>query len=451
MGDHDLRDDFYETCVCQTAQKFLDKRSEVEASFSDIWNQQLDKLPSNWTAEDIYNEKCEVWQFLCACLYEECPLTGERLQTQTQETAQKFGWVEYTILAVCAAIFVIGIIGNGLTLLVLLKTGKWRKNTTNLLIWSLSIADFSVVLFMAIFKCNVQIISFLHLSQPLCVELFDADNEQREILRDRLYYAISSVQVTHSRSQSNRGGVDGRHYHICSSFMAMALSNYGEQNALSCIFIYSLGSEEFGNLSICSLGDLSQASHVQVYRILLIVVTFILPAGTVTGQAFAISSYLRRQPLGYTEKTQRLRVKVMLMTVACCALFIVFWAPYHANQMRIVLDYYSNNGGTINGNDFVYEVVSKLFSLGNSIINPFIYFSVSESFQLELRKLCGGEPEISAESTNQQSLSNESSGFNRSVHIDNNAGFTRSSSWNRSERLHSARSKLRTERNCASP
>ena len=63
------------------------------------------------------------------------------------------------------------------------------------------------------------------------------------------------------------------------------------------------------------------------------------------------------------------------MTVACCALFIVFWTPYHANQMRIgtvpysshrvyrvsVLDYYSNNGGTINGNDFVYEVVSKLF------------------------------------------------------------------------------------------
>jgi len=103
------------------------------------------------------------------------------------------GVVEYVILSVCAAIFVIGtvvtypfcaayrsqknksknqsqntreaskapqrliklfrneqkgIIGNGLTLWVLLKTGKWRKNTTNLLIWSLSIADFSVVLFM---------------------------------------------------------------------------------------------------------------------------------------------------------------------------------------------------------------------------------------------------------------------------------------------------------------
>ena len=78
------------------------------------------------------------------------------------------------------------------------------------------------------------------------------DNEQREVLRDSLHNAISSVQITDGGGQvrfrsrirnssaqfsvaengqlnslvifqSNRGGLDLRHYHICSSVVAMAL------------------------------------------------------------------------------------------------------------------------------------------------------------------------------------------------------------------------------------
>ena len=94
----------------------------------------------------------------------------------------------------------------------------------------------------------------------------------------------------------------------------------------------------------------------------------------------------------------------MLMTVACCALFIVFWTPYHANQMRIgmpchsyivhrlsVLDYYSNNGGTINGNDFVYEVVSKLFCKLRSLLRCWFFSSWKFNYQSIHLFFCVGE------------------------------------------------------------
>jgi len=437
MSIYDQLDEFYGKCACQTAsQNSLEKNSEVENAFDGLWNEKLSSLPTNWTEEDVFNKKCEIWQYICKCLYDPkgCDLTRD----------QAMGVVEYVILSVCAAIFVIGIIGNGLTLWVLLKTGKWRKNTTNLLIWSLSIADFSVVLFMVPLQAFIFTTNSWPFSNTMCKSFhffiylnLCASNYLMLIMSSERFFAIVFT-MRFLRFKSRTAAVRA----IVAAWTCAIITS------APVLWIYSLSSDVSENLSICSFGELSQASHVQVYRILLIVLTFILPAGTVSGQAFAISSYLRREPLGYTEKTQRLRVKVMLMTVACCALFILFWTPYHANQMRIVLDYYSKNGGTIKANDFVYEVVAKLFSLGNSIVNPFIYFSVSESFQLELRKLCGGKGgEISADSTNQQSLSNESSGFNRSVHI----GFVRSSSWNRSDRLHSARTKMRTERNCASP
>ncbi|CBY14594.1 unnamed protein product [Oikopleura dioica] len=101
MSIHDKLDEFYAKCACQTAaQNSIDKKSEVETAFNGIWSEKVSTLPTNWTKEDIFSQKCEIWQFVCLCLYDPkgCDLTRD----------QAMGVVEYVILSVCAAIFVIG-------------------------------------------------------------------------------------------------------------------------------------------------------------------------------------------------------------------------------------------------------------------------------------------------------------------------------------------------------
>ena len=54
---------------------------------------------------------------------------------------QEFTSQELIITIVCASIFVFGVLGNGLTLWVLLRSGRWRKNTTNMFIVSLTLVQ----------------------------------------------------------------------------------------------------------------------------------------------------------------------------------------------------------------------------------------------------------------------------------------------------------------------
>ena len=57
-------------------------------------------------------------------------------------------------------------------------------------------------------------------------------------------------------------------------------------------------------------GNVGQTFYVKLYRLSLFIVTYIIPAVTVTAQAVTISRYLQKQPLGYTEKSQRRRIRV---------------------------------------------------------------------------------------------------------------------------------------------
>ena len=65
---------------------------------------------------------------------------------------QEFTSQELIITIVCACIFVFGVLGNGLTIWVLLRSGRWRKNTTNMFIVSLTLVqDFDNSHFRALF------------------------------------------------------------------------------------------------------------------------------------------------------------------------------------------------------------------------------------------------------------------------------------------------------------
>ena len=60
---------------------------------------------------------------------------------QADLNQQDFTYHELIITIVCACIFVFGVLGNGLTLWVLLRSGRWRKNTTNMFIVSLTLVQ----------------------------------------------------------------------------------------------------------------------------------------------------------------------------------------------------------------------------------------------------------------------------------------------------------------------
>ena len=74
--------------------------------------------------------------------------------------------------------------------------------------------------------------------------------------------------------------------------------------------LYSVSHHDMRGISICMFGNVGQTFYVKLYRLSLFIVTYIIPAVTVTAQAVTISRYLQKQPLGYTEKSQRRRIRV---------------------------------------------------------------------------------------------------------------------------------------------
>ena len=61
-------------------KKYFERKIEVENAFDGLWNEKLSSLPTNWTEEDVFNKKCEIWQYICKCLYDPkgCDLTRKR-------------------------------------------------------------------------------------------------------------------------------------------------------------------------------------------------------------------------------------------------------------------------------------------------------------------------------------------------------------------------------------
>jgi len=55
------------------------------------------------------------------------------------------------------------------------------------------------------------------------------------------------------------------------------------------IQLYSVSHEEMRGISICMFGNVGQQGQVKLYRLSLFILTYIIPAGTVTIQAFFIS------------------------------------------------------------------------------------------------------------------------------------------------------------------
>jgi len=89
--------------------------------------------------------KNEVAQFIVDCLFNQCGTNctsrSECSAFQAAFNEQAFKTPELAIIAVCIFIFVAGVFGNGMTLWVLLWSGRWRKNTTNMFIVSLTLVQ----------------------------------------------------------------------------------------------------------------------------------------------------------------------------------------------------------------------------------------------------------------------------------------------------------------------
>ena len=73
-----------------------------------------------------------------------------------------------------------------------------------------------------------------------------------------------------------------------------------------------------------------------------------------TAQAVMISRFLHRQPLAYTERCQQRRIRVLLMTLICCFLFLVCWTPHHTLQLMMVMERQEQIGES-----FTFMVLTK--------------------------------------------------------------------------------------------
>lgn len=86
----------------------------------------------------------------------------------------------------------------------------------------------------------------------------------------------------------------------------------------------------------------------------MILTEYVFQATIVTTQAVMISRFLHRQPLAYTERCQQRRIRVLLMTLICCFLFLVCWTPHHTLQLMMVMERQEQIGES-----FTFMVLTK--------------------------------------------------------------------------------------------
>jgi len=360
--------------------------------------------------EKICEDKREVAKYIVDCLINNLCETGSG-EGEDPFSEQRIGFQERIIILVCAFIFVFGLLGNGLTLWILVQSKKWKKNTTNMFIVSLTTADLLVVLILVPITGYIMTDNKWHFSNLACkvfhflgyLNLSSSNYLMLLMSSERFCAILFTMDFVKFKTRKSAS------HAIIGAWITAIVT------ALPALWLYSVSDPSLQGISICMFGNIGQAHYVKAFKVTLFVLTYLIPAFTVTSQAVLISRFLHKTPLGQTEKSQRRRIKVLLMTVTCCFLFLVCWTPHHTYQLMTAFDSdFSTTGG------FIFMLLARFLALTNSIINPIIYFTISENFQQELRRVCcifiPGDRKLRREDTKNgtiQSSSDFQSSWNR--------------------------------------
>ncbi|XP_032892370.1 galanin receptor type 1-like [Amblyraja radiata] len=273
-------------------------------------------------------------------------------------------------------IFLLGITGNTLVLVVLGRTkSKKARSTTNVFILNLSISSIAFLVFCVPFEATIYTLPDWIFGAFLCktVHYFKMVTMLVSIFTmvamsvDRYIAVVRSMRPPSIRTTRNATVGVGLTW-LLSLLVAVPVAQ--QQNLL--------GHHGAPNNSFC-WNSWHNKPQERVYKVGILVIGYLLPLLLICYCYAKILFHLHKKMRNVSKKSKRSKKKTAQTVMLVVATFLLSWLPQHIITMWAQFGTFPMTDAS-----FAFRIISHCMVYGNSCINPIIYAFLSENF----RKAC---------------------------------------------------------------
>ncbi|KAI8519726.1 Galanin receptor type 1 [Branchiostoma belcheri] len=276
------------------------------------------------------------------------------------------------IPVIFAFIFCIGVVGNALVIVVLLRTGRELENTTNIFILNLSIADLLFIVFCVPFQAAVFTLpewifglfmcKLVHFFQKATM-LASAFNLMAMSV-DRYMAIVHPVDSIDVRKPGLAWAVE-----LVIWVLAMGAS------APQLVYFKVIDGQhhnDIGDFCVEEWDDLE--AQRPVYLVALFVLGYIVPLVIIA----SCYTLVVRQLNGMSKHSQanRAKRKVTKMLIVVVVVFGMCWLPHHILNMWVIFGNFPYTPPT-----YAFNLLAMCLAYVNSCVNPIIYAFLSSEFR----------------------------------------------------------------------
>uniref|UniRef100_A0A8K9UVN3 Galanin receptor type 1 n=1 Tax=Oncorhynchus mykiss TaxID=8022 RepID=A0A8K9UVN3_ONCMY len=310
-----------------------------------------------------------------------CSVEDAHRETKPPFTCCKdHGGPEAVIVPVIfGCIFLLGVVGNSLVMIVIGKI-KARRNrsTTNIFILNLSIADLLFLLFCVPFQATIYSLPEWIFGAFLCkcVHYLVMVCMLVSIFTLVAMSVDRYIAVVHSKKSP------------CIRNRRNALTGVCVIWALSFIFSIPVAQHqiltdhpEAPNSSFCWEAWYASASK-HTYKVTILVIGYLLPLGLIICCYAKVLFHLHKKMKNMSKKSERSKRKTAQTVLLVVAAFLTCWMPHHIIAMWVEFGVFPLNDAS-----FALRIISHCLAYGNSCINPILYAFLSENFRKACRQV----------------------------------------------------------------
>ncbi|XP_028648952.2 galanin receptor type 1-like [Erpetoichthys calabaricus] len=276
-------------------------------------------------------------------------------------------------------VFISGVIGNSLVIVVLSrkKMGK-SGTTTNILIFNLSMADLAFLFLCVPFQATIYSLPEWIFGPILCklVHYFATVTMLVSIFTLVAMSADRYIAVVHHAKVSL--GLRSRRNAVSGMVMAWLLS-LGIAIPVAQHQTYVTGYYEAPNSTFC--WEIWEShTQKQSYTAAILILGYLLPLLFISCCYIQVLRHLHKNIRMVSKKSERSKRKTTQTILAVVAIFSLSWFPHHLVTM------WANFGQfPLTDASFALRIAAHCLAYGNSCVNPLIYAFLSENFRRAYR------------------------------------------------------------------
>ncbi|NWS17083.1 GALR2 protein, partial [Pachyramphus minor] len=287
----------------------------------------------------------------------------------------QFSPARVIVPVVFSLIFLLGTVGNSLVLAVLLRNGQ-VKNTTNLFILNLSLADFFFIVFCVPFQATIYSLEGWVFGSFICkaVHFF--------IYLTMYASSFTLAAVSVDRYLAIRYPLRSRELRTPRSAVAAMAVIWGLSVVFAGPYLSYYDLIEWQSSYICMPGW--EEWRRKVMDTSTFAFGYVIPVLVISLSYTRTIKYLWTavDPLEDISESRKAKWKVTKMVIIVTILFCLCWLPYHVVILRYLYGDFPFNQAT-----YAFRLLSHCMAYANSCLNPVVYALVSKHFRKGFKKV----------------------------------------------------------------